>query len=177
MIIPKFKFTIHWVSIMKSVFLFQQPVWYCLQPWGPIHTWWEVCCQFHITPATHLHWQITSCHMQSLMSVPPTPPPPSPPILSAASPEVCQGSNPTQFTAHMVCPLHYNSFSFNTLRPRQNGRVANDIYKCNFFNEVWILIWLISQHWSMWWLGAEPATNHSLPETMLPNIHNAVLHH
>ena len=47
----------------------------------------------------------------------------------------------TAFLAHGF-PQHWHHVTFNTLRPRQNGRLfADDIFKCIFFNEIiWISI-------------------------------------
>ena len=67
-------------------------------------------------------------------------------------------------------------FTFNRLRPRQNGRrFAHDIFNCISFDEnFWILnefslkyvrLWLtIWQYWFRKWLGAVPATSYYLKQ-------------
>ena len=71
-----------------------------------------------------------------------------------------------------------NYCSFNTLRPRQDGRhFPDDILKCIFLNEnVWISLTIslkcvrkvrIFHHWFRQWLGADQGTSHCLSQWWL----------
>ena len=80
----------------------------------------------------------------------------------------------------LVLPASAPERSFNTLRPRQNGRhFTDDIFNCIFLNEmVWISIKIslklvpgvqltVFQHWFRQWLGADQATSHYLNQSWL----------